>query len=90
MVTAPVVIRRAYRKLIEVTLPLDAINEASARERSIRHGHLSTLHHGPKKKKRPLRGVGLAMLSPAGSQGVTVNPCEPELNGKKGWAECSG
>ncbi len=32
------------RKLIEVALPLDAINEASAREKSIRHGHPSTLH----------------------------------------------
>jgi len=32
------------RKLIEVGLPLDAINEASAREKSIRHGHPSTLH----------------------------------------------
>ncbi len=32
------------RKLIEVALPLKAINEASAREKSIRHGHPSTLH----------------------------------------------
>ena len=32
------------KKLIEVTLPLDAINSASAREKSIRHGHPSTLH----------------------------------------------
>ena len=32
------------RKLIEVSLPLDAINRASAREKSIRHGHPSTLH----------------------------------------------
>ena len=31
-------------KLIEVALPLDAINAASAREKSIRHGHPSTLH----------------------------------------------
>ena len=31
-------------KLIEVALPLDAINKASAREKSIRHGHPSTLH----------------------------------------------
>jgi len=38
-VTAP------YRKkLIEVALPLKAINEAPAREKSIRHGHPSTLH----------------------------------------------
>ncbi|MCX7774708.1 MAG: DUF1156 domain-containing protein [Spirochaetaceae bacterium] len=32
------------RKLIEIALPLEAINEASAREKSIRHGHPSTLH----------------------------------------------
>jgi putative DNA methylase len=32
------------RKLIEVALPLEAINTASAREKSIRHGHPSTLH----------------------------------------------
>ena len=35
---------RSLKKLIEVTLPLDAINKASAREKSIRHGHPSTLH----------------------------------------------
>lgn len=34
----------ATKKLIEVALPLEAINEASAREKSIRHGHPSTLH----------------------------------------------
>lgn len=32
------------RKLIEVALPLEAINAESAREKSIRHGHPSTLH----------------------------------------------
>src|SRR5215470_1588861 len=32
------------RKLIEVALPLEAINRASAREKSMRHGHPSTLH----------------------------------------------
>lgn len=32
------------KKLIEVALPLDDINVASAREKSIRHGHPSTLH----------------------------------------------
>ncbi len=32
------------RKLIEVALPLDAINAAAVREKSIRHGHPSTLH----------------------------------------------
>ena len=35
---------RGARKLIEVALPLDAINAAAAREKSIRHGHPSTLH----------------------------------------------
>ncbi|MDE0178858.1 MAG: DUF1156 domain-containing protein, partial [Gammaproteobacteria bacterium] len=32
------------KKLIEAALPLDAINAAAAREKSIRHGHPSTLH----------------------------------------------
>lgn len=35
---------RTPKKLIEVALPLEAINKASAREKSIRHGHPSTLH----------------------------------------------
>lgn len=32
------------KKLIEVSIPLEAINVASAKEKSIRHGHPSTLH----------------------------------------------
>ncbi|WP_308389682.1 DUF1156 domain-containing protein [Acidithiobacillus sp. AMEEHan] len=39
--TAPI---KSPKKLIEVALPLDAINVAAAREKSIRHGHPSTLH----------------------------------------------
>jgi putative DNA methylase len=35
---------RRRKKLIEVAIPLEAINAASAREKSIRHGHPSTLH----------------------------------------------
>ena len=35
---------KSRKKLIEVALPLDAINTAAAREKSIRHGHPSTLH----------------------------------------------
>ena len=35
---------KSRKKLIEVALPLVAINTASAREKSIRHGHPSTLH----------------------------------------------
>lgn len=34
----------ATKKLIEVALPLEKINAESAREKSIRHGHPSTLH----------------------------------------------
>lgn len=41
MTDAPV---RMRKKLIEVALPLEKINVASAREKSIRHGHPSTLH----------------------------------------------
>src|SRR5580692_2435267 len=32
------------KKLIEVALPLEAINKEAAKEKSIRHGHPSTLH----------------------------------------------
>jgi putative DNA methylase len=42
------------RKLIEVALPLDAINAACSREKSIRHGHSSTLHLWW--ARRPLNG----------------------------------
>jgi putative DNA methylase len=35
---------KSPRKLIEVALPLDAINVAAAKEKSIRQGHPSTLH----------------------------------------------
>ena len=35
---------KSPRKLIEVALPLDAINDACTREKSMRHGHPSALH----------------------------------------------
>ena len=35
---------KSPRKLIEVALPLDLINEAAAKEKSIRHGHPSMVH----------------------------------------------
>ena len=35
---------KSPKKLIEVALPLDDINAEAAREKSIRHGHPSTLH----------------------------------------------
>src|SRR5712691_218759 len=58
------------KKLIEVALPLEAINKESAREKSIRHGHPSTLHLWW--ARRPLassRAVLLALLWP--------DPCDP-------------
>ena len=58
------------KKLIEVALPLDAINVASAREKSIRHGHPSTLHLWW--ARRPLaacRSMLMALLLP--------DPCDP-------------
>ena len=42
--TLPPPLANSRKKLIEVALPLDVINAASAREKSIRHGHPSTLH----------------------------------------------
>ena len=44
------------KKLIEAAIPLEAINAASARERSIRHGHPSSLHQWS--ARRPLAGRG--------------------------------
>lgn len=38
------VVSAPRKKLIEVSIPLEAVNAASAREKSIRHGHPSTLH----------------------------------------------
>ena len=38
------VVASMRKKLIEVALPLAKINEAAAKEKSIRHGHPSTLH----------------------------------------------
>ena len=55
------------KKLIEVALPLEAINKACAREKSIRHGHPSTLHLW--RVRRPLAAArapqGFQMPSPA-------------------------
>src|SRR6201996_9752008 len=44
MTPSSTVVVKSPRKLIEVALPLDKINSAAAREKSIRHGHPSTLH----------------------------------------------
>lgn len=51
------------KKLIETSLPLEAINAASVREKSIRHGHPSTLHlYWSRKPLATARAVLFAQL----------------------------
>lgn len=69
------------RKLIEVSLPLEAINKQAAREKSIRHGHPSTLHTWW--ARRPLaaaRAVLFAQLVDDPSSRPEDFPSEAEQN----------
>ncbi len=78
--TQPVV----KKKLIEVALPLQAINEQSAREKSIRHGHPSTLHLWW--ARRPLaacRAVLFAQLVDDPSSRPEEFPTEAEQNAER-------
>ena len=71
------------KKLIEVALPLEAINKASAREKSIRHGHPSTLHLWW--ARRPLaaaRAVIFAQMVDDPSAYVDVLRADPKLHRK--------
>ena len=71
------------KKLIEVALPLDAINKASAREKSIRHGHPSTLHLWW--ARRPLaaaRAVIFAQMVDDPSAYVDTLRADPKLKRK--------
>lgn len=68
------------KKLIEVALPLDAINKACAREKSIRHGHPSTLHLWW--ARRPLaaaRAVIFSQMVDDPSEYVDVLKADPKL-----------
>ena len=72
------------RKLIEVALPLGAINRESAREKSIRHGHPSTLHLWW--ARRPLaacRAVLFAQLVDDPSSRPDLYPTELEQTAKR-------
>ena len=85
------------KKLIEVALPLEAINTASVREKSIRHGHPSTLHLWW--ARRPLaaaRAVIFSQMVDDPSGYVDVLRADPKLRRKaestlkerkKVWAE---
>lgn len=71
------------KKLIEVAIPLEAINAASAREKSIRHGHPSTLHLWW--ARRPLaacRAVLFAQLVDDPSSCVDELMADPKLRAK--------
>ena len=71
------------KKLIEVALPLEAINKASAREKSIRHGHPSTLHLWW--ARRPLaaaRAVIFAQMVDDPSAYVDTLRADPKLKRK--------
>jgi putative DNA methylase len=72
-----------HKKLIEVALPLEAINKASGREKSIRHGHPSTLHLWW--ARRPLaaaRAVIFAQMVDDPSAYVDTLRADPKLKRK--------
>ena len=66
------------KKLIEVALPLDAINAASAREKSIRHGHPSTLHLWWARQPLAAAQCGYPPVypDPRKAPGIVVGPME--------------
>ena len=66
------------KKLIEVSMPLDDINAAAAREKSIRHGHPSTLHLWW--ARRPLAAARAVLF------GQLVN----DPGGERGWGAYPG
>ena len=92
MVTKP-----CKKKLIEVAIPLEAINAASVREKSIRHGHPSTLHlWWSRKPLATCRAVLFAQLvdDPSGHVDVLLDdpnirtPAEAELTKRiEAWRE---
>ncbi len=69
---------KAPKKLIEVALPLDDINAAAAREKSIRHGHPSTLHLWW--ARRPL----------AAARAVLFAQLVNDPGGERGWGKYPG
>lgn len=69
---------RYPKKLIEVALPLDDINAAASREKSIRHGHPSTLHLWW--ARRPL----------AAARAVLFAQLVNDPGGHRGWGSVRG
>jgi putative DNA methylase len=80
---------KSPKKLIEVALPLDAINEAAAREKSIRHAHPSTLHLWW--ARRPLAAARAVIFSqmvndPSWKWDIEHPGEKPPSNLKASWA----
>ncbi|WP_066335919.1 DUF1156 domain-containing protein [Azohydromonas lata] len=78
---------KSPKKLIEVALPLDRINAAAVREKSIRHGHPSTLHLWW--ARRPLaaaRAVLFAQMvnDPGGERGYFAGMTKAQADAKRG------
>lgn len=72
------------KKLIEVALPLEAINEASAKEKSIRNGHPSTLHlWWSRKPLATARAVLFASLVDDPSSHPETFPTEEKQNAER-------
>jgi Protein of unknown function (DUF1156) len=78
------------KKLIEVSIPLEAINVASAREKSIRHGHPSTLHLA--QRLEPIENVRIkcdeiaALRVWTTDSRVALRQCRRD-RGKGGWRD---
>jgi len=72
---------KTRKKLIEVALPLEAINVASAREKSIRHGHPSTLHlYWARRPLATARAVIFAQMVDDPSANPELFPTEAKQN----------
>jgi putative DNA methylase len=72
---------KTRKKLIEVALPLEAINIASAREKSIRHGHPSTLHlYWARRPLATARAVIFAQMVDDPSANPNLFPTEQKQN----------
>lgn len=72
------------KKLIEVALPLNAINEAARREKSIRHGHPSTLHlYWARRPLAAARAVIFAQMVEDPSSRPELFPTEAEQDAER-------
>lgn len=77
---------KSPKKLIEVALPLDDINAEAAREKSIRHGHPSTLHlWWSRKPTAAARAVLFAQMvnDPGGERGYMAGLTKKQAAAKR-------